>query len=170
MTEPKTYELFRAAVRSANHLELHDTYTPDDPDWLQWRSGQRFNPAERWVDWFDLMTATTARGVAVRRLRIVSEPVTDYVEFEYDVTGAHNIAAGEQVRWLPRHNAARLLLPPTDFWVFDTTTVVLNQWDGYGNWVGEDRCDDPSLAALYDLAFQAAWDIAVPHQDYRLPR
>ena len=86
MGEPKTYELFRSTVRSASHLELRDTYTPDDPDWLQWRSGQRFNPAERWAEWFGLMKATTARGVEVRRLRVVSEPVTDYIMFEYDVT------------------------------------------------------------------------------------
>ena len=45
-----------------------------------------FDPAERYREWFDLITQTTGRGVAVRRARIVSEPVTDYIRFEHDVT------------------------------------------------------------------------------------
>ena len=99
--EPLAYGLLRSAERSAAHLELRDAYTPDDPDWLDWQAGNRFDPEERWASWSGLIRATVARGVAVRRLRLVSEPVTDYVRFEHDVTAAHNLAAGEQVRWLP---------------------------------------------------------------------
>jgi len=51
-------------------------YVLDDPDWLDWKAGRRFDPAERWASWSDLIRATTARGVGVRRLRIVSEPIT----------------------------------------------------------------------------------------------
>jgi phytoene dehydrogenase-like protein len=46
--------------------------------------------------------------------RIVSEPVTDYIKYEYDVTAAYNLASGEQVRWLPRQQTAGLLVPPSD--------------------------------------------------------
>src|SRR5439155_6124189 len=123
------------ALRSACHLEMRDSYTPDDPDWRDWREGRRFNPAERWRDFFNLMKETTTRGVVVRRARIVSEPVTDYVRFEYEVTADHNLAAGETVRWLPRARAADLLLPGSDFWVFDDSVVVFNHFDGAGNWV-----------------------------------
>ena len=105
--EPGTYELLRSTERSAVHLEMRDGYTPDDPDWLDWQAGNRFDPAEReeWRGWFDLVAATVARGVIVRRARIVSEPVSAYIRFEYDVTAGHNLAAGEQVRWLARRRA-----------------------------------------------------------------
>jgi hypothetical protein len=166
-TEPATYELFRAATRSAVHLELRDSYTPDDPDWHDWREGRRFNPAERWQDWFDLINATTARGVQVRRVRIVSEPVTDYIRFEYDVTAAHNIAAGEQVRWLPRRQAADLLVPGADLWVFDDAVVVFNHFDGVGDWVCEERRDDPALAKRLTAAYETIWERAIPHEQYR---
>lgn len=43
---------------------------------------------------------TSGRGVVMRRLRVVSEPVRDYVRYEYDGTFT-NVAAGEDVRWLP---------------------------------------------------------------------
>ena len=52
--------------------------------------------------WLDLIREVTGRGVPVRRARVVSEPVTDYIRFEHATTDS-NVAAGEQVRWLPRH-------------------------------------------------------------------
>lgn len=164
--EPKTYDLFRSATRTASHLEMRDMYTPDDPDWQDWREGRRFAPAERWRDWFDLIRETVARGVVVRRTRIVSEPITDYIRYEYDVTADHNIAAGELVRWLPRRNAVGLLVPAVDFWVFDDSTVVFNHFDGSGNWVTEERRDDKLLANQCATAFNMAWSIATPHEQY----
>ena len=82
--------------------------------------------------WSDLIRATVARGVTVRRIRLVSEPVTDYIRFEYDVTAAHNIAAGEDVRWLPRSAAAGLLVPCSDFWVLDGQVVLWNHFAATG--------------------------------------
>lgn len=165
--EPATYQLFRAAERSAMHLETRDSYTPTDPDWNEWRAGGRFNPAERWRDWYDLMKETTGRGVQVRRARIVSEPISEYMQFEYDVTADHNVAAGELVRWLPRRLTAGLTVPPTDYWVFDERIVVWNHFDGNGDWAGEERTDDPELAKLCTGAFDAVWERAIPHQEYR---
>src|SRR5579862_9105338 len=68
--EPLAYGLLRSAERSAAHMELRDAYTPDDPDWLDWRAGHRFDPEDRWASWSGLIRATVARGVAVRRLRL----------------------------------------------------------------------------------------------------
>lgn len=170
MTEPATYALFRAATRSAVHLETRDIYAPDDPDWVAWQAGERFNPAERWADWFNLMRETTARGVVVRRARVVSEPISPYVAFEYDVTEAHNVAAGELVRWLPRAGSVDLLIPAVDYWVFDDQVVVFNHFDGLGDWVGEERRDDADLAAHCAAGFEAVWKRAIPHEHYRPAR
>jgi hypothetical protein len=167
VAEPLAYGLFHAASSSAWHMELRDSYTPDDPDWLDWQAGTRFDPAERWSGWSDLVRATVARGVSVRRVRIVSEPVTDYIKFEYAVTGGHNVAAGEEVRWLPRSKAAGLLLPVSDFWVFDGQVVLWNHFAGDGSWVGEEQADDPGLAKSCAASFAEAWERATPHEDYR---
>jgi hypothetical protein len=165
--EPATYDLFRSTERIAMHLEMRDSYTPDDPDWNDWKSGRRFDPVERWHDWFELMRETTGRGVEIRRVRIVSEPVSDYIQFEYDVTAAHNIAAGELVRWLPRKRATGLTVPPTDFWVFDERIVIWNHFSGDGSWVAEERAVDPELAMLCTTSFEAVWDRAIPHEAYQ---
>lgn len=169
MTESATARLLASAARSAIHLELRDAYTPNDPDWLDWQAGKHFNPAERWHEWHSLIKATTARGVVIRRARIVSEPVTEYVIFEYDVTEAHNIASGESVRWLGRAHASDLLVPPTDFWVIDDRAIVFNHFDGSGNWAGEEHRNDPVLARRLTEAFDAVWERATPHDAYRPP-
>jgi hypothetical protein len=148
-------------------MEMRDAYTPDDPDWLDWRAGLRFDPAERWASWSGLVRATVDRRVSVRRLRLVSEPVTDYVRFEYDVTAAHNLAAGEQVRWLPRQAAAGLLVPCNDFWVFDNQVILWNHFAGDGSWVSEERSDDPVITKLCASSFDAAWERAIPHEAYQ---
>ena len=167
MAEPTSYDLFRSVVRNAMHLELRDSYTPDDPDWIDWRSGRRFDPAERWRGWFGLMQETTGRGVEVRRARIVSEPISEYVRFEYDVTSGHNIASGESVRWLPRHRSAGLVVPPVDFWLFDDKAVIWNHFGGDGSWVAEELDTDPESVRLCAASFEAVWSRAVPHADYR---
>ncbi|WP_432948734.1 DUF6879 family protein [Kribbella sp. CA-253562] len=164
--EPLAFQLFRSARRSALHLETRDLYEPDDPDWNEWKSGGRFDPAQRWQAFHDLVRETTGRGVEVRRARIVSEPISDYIRFEYDVTQAHNIAAGEEVRWLPRRRTGDVLIPANDFWVFDDQVVLWNFFDGDGTWVGEERVDDPRLAKVCVASFDAVWDRAIPHQEY----
>ena len=166
-TEPLAYGLLRSAECSAWHMELRDGYTPDDPDWLDWQAGNRFDPAERWASWAALIDVTVGRGVAVRRVRLVSEPVTAYIRFEYDVTAAHNIAAGEQVRWLPRQKAAGQLVPCSDFWVFDDQVILWNHFAGDGCWVGEEKGNEPAVAKLCASSFDAAWERAIPHEAYQ---
>jgi hypothetical protein len=169
VAEPAAYELLRSAQRSAIHLEMRDVYSPDDPDWLEWQAGNHFDPAARegWRTWFELMQAAIGRGVAARRARIVSEPVTGYIRFEYQVTAGYNLASGERVRWLPRRQTAGLLVPPADFWVFDERVVVWNHFAGDGSKMAEEVSEDLSLAKLCVSSFDAVWQRGIPHEKYR---
>jgi hypothetical protein len=162
-------QLLRTCERSALHLEMRDAYMLDDPMLIAWQAGHRDDPADRdswWRPWLDLMHKTTARGVDVRRARIVSEPVTDYIRFEYDITFT-NIAAGEQVRWLPRRRATDIALPGNDFWLFDDTTLLINHFSGNGDWIDMELVTESAVAKLCTSAFEAVWDRATPHEDYR---
>jgi len=161
-------DLLRDCRVSAVHIEMRDDYTPDDPWFRAWRAGYREEFERRLArSWLDGIRKVISRGVAVRRLRVVSEPVTDYIRFEYDTTRS-NIDAGEQVRWLSRRRAAHLLLPGNDCWVFDNRRVLFNYFDGPGEWAGAGVCDDPGVAARHAAAFEAAWERGVPHEQYRL--
>jgi hypothetical protein len=170
---PPFTELITAVRVSAVHLEMRDAYTPTDPDYLAWRSGQPAaslagSPAHQ--EWAGLVGALTGRGVQVRRARVVSEPLADFIRFEYEMTGPLNIAAGERVRWLPRRHASDLALPGNDFWVLDGSTVRFGYFSGDGDYLGEDVSGDPALAQFCVAAFEAVWDRAVDHASYRPAR
>jgi hypothetical protein len=161
-------ELLAECQVSALHLEMRDHYMLDDPAYLDWQAGRRIDPVERWRDWFKQLRATVDRGVQIRRARIVSEPVTDYIKFEYDVTDGLNIAAGEAVRWLPRRKASDLALPGNDFWLFDERVVQFSHFSGDGDWLGIEGSTDPTTVELCRTAFEAVWKRAIPHDRYRV--
>ncbi|MGH3734673.1 MAG: DUF6879 family protein [Micromonosporaceae bacterium] len=172
--KPDFDELLAAARHSAMHLEMRDVYSVADEadDFETWkRTGQHdADPtSESRADWVELIRRTIARGVTVRRARIVSEPVSDYIKFEHAGT-AVNIFAGELVRWLPRRQASDLALPGNDLWVFDGTTVLFNHFDGNGDWI-ESRWEvrtEPAVAHFVTTAFEAVWERAIPHEKFEV--
>ncbi|MER7848824.1 DUF6879 family protein [Kitasatospora sp. NPDC096077] len=160
------------ARHSAVHLEMRDSYTPDDPEFARWCAGHRYagDPAKLpdwWGTWADLVAETTGRGVVMRRARIVSEPVTDYIRYEHDLTFA-NVAAGELVRWLPRRRAADIALPGTDLWMFDGSAVLFTYFSGVGEVVDRELRTDQAAVDLVGSAFETVWERATPHEDYKL--
>ncbi|MFD9599424.1 DUF6879 family protein [Streptomyces sp. NPDC059970] len=168
--QPPAREALEQAQRSAVHLELRDSYTLDDPGFIAWQHGQRLDLADRsswWGPWHDHVQAATARGVTIRRARIVSEPVTDYVRYEHDLTPT-NLAAGEEVRWLPRRQTTDLALPGTDFWVFDDELVLFHHFAGDGKLAADGReyVTDLARAKVCAEAFDSVWRRAIPHTEY----
>ncbi len=164
---PPFDELMASAHHGAVHLEMRDSYTPNDLIFRDWKAGKQFDPVERMADWFQGRLSTVARGVVIRRARIVSEPLSDFTRHEFETTSRLNIPAGEQVRWLPRRRASDLALPGNDFWVFDEHTIRFGYFAGDGELVGHEVCRDPDVLKLGLSAFEAVWDRAIPHEDYR---
>ncbi|WP_103528311.1 DUF6879 family protein [Streptomyces sp. SM12] len=163
-------DLIRSVRESAVHLEMRDGYGVDNEieGFTAWRQGHRLDPADRgswWRPWLDLVEEVTGKGVVIRRARIVSEPVSEYIAFEHSGTFT-NVAAGEQIRWLPRRRASDLALPGNDFWLFDSRLVQFNVFDGVGRWVHTDQTQDSAVAKLCSEAFEAVWERAIPHEKY----
>jgi hypothetical protein len=161
-------EVLAPAQRSAVHLEMRDNYTPSEPAFIAWEAGTSFDRDQREALWHDVIGKAVARGVIVRRARIVSEPVTDYIAWEHSVTASTNIAAGEQVRWLPRRQASDLALPGNDFWLFDETLVLWNHFTGDGEFTDTEVTQDPAAAKLCSVAFEAVWERGIDHERYQL--
>lgn len=147
------------------HLETRDAYTPDDPAFADWKAGRQVT-APAGAAWYELVREHTARGVTFRRARIVSEPLADYIRFEAESTPL-NIAAGEDVRWLPRRAAPGLRVPLADFWLFDGRLVRFGHFAGDGTFLGHELTSDPRTVRDCADAFEAVWALAVPHADYR---
>ncbi|MDX3771972.1 MULTISPECIES: DUF6879 family protein [unclassified Streptomyces] len=169
---PNFRDLISGCTRSAVHLEMRDSYAVDyeKGPFADWRAGIRHDPADRaawWRPWLDLVTETVGRGVVMRRARIMSEPVSEYIQYEHSGTFT-NIAAGEQVRWLPRRAASDIALPGNDFWLFDGQLVQWNHFAGDGSSQGPEITDSPSAVKLCADAFEAVWERAIPHDQYEI--
>ncbi|WP_255955803.1 DUF6879 family protein [Streptomyces odontomachi] len=169
-TESEFDALFRRARTSAVHLEMRDSYMRSDPSFIAWQKGEPPLTTEEDEWWASLVRESVQRGVAVQRARIVSEPISDYVRFEYEATEGHNAAAGEEVRWLPRRRATDLALPGNDFWLFDSRVALIIHLSGDGEWPpggGIEVTEDPAVVELCAAAFTAVWKRAVPHAEYK---
>ncbi|MFE5122074.1 DUF6879 family protein [Streptomyces sp. NPDC056669] len=169
---PSFAELLKGAQQSAVHLEMRDVYDVESErePFARWGAGFRLNEVDRsswWRPWLDLVAETVGRGVVMRRARIVSEPVTDYIKYEHSGTFT-NVAAGELVRWLPRASASDIALPGNDFWLIDQRAVRFNVFTGGGDVAAPQYTEDPRVAKLCSDAFEAVWERAIPHEEYKV--
>ncbi|MFF9043365.1 DUF6879 family protein [Streptomyces parvulus] len=169
---PSFADLLDSARESAVHLEMRDAYgVASEADtvrrWLETGEVDDDPDSEYWKPWTDLIRRTVARGVPVRRARIVSEPVTDYIRYEHAGTAA-NVAAGEQVRWLPRRQASSIALPGNDFWLIDSRLIRWNHFTGDGASAPGEISEDPDAARLCAEAFETVWARAIPHDEYKI--
>ncbi|WP_236654530.1 DUF6879 family protein [Streptacidiphilus anmyonensis] len=167
---PDFAALLRSAEHTAVHLELRDAYGVGDEaeEFEEFRrTGHAIVDPEHswWPEWLGLVRETIGRGVVMRRARVVSEPVTDYIRWEHAVTPL-NVASGEQVRWLPRSKASGLLLPANDLWLIDGRRLLVHYWTGEGDWAGHAYTDHPLTVAQSAAAFEQVWDRAIPHDQY----
>lgn len=160
-------ELFRSASRTLEHLELHDRYAVDSEDelWRWWVENGRPDrlPRDENAYW-DLTAETTARGVVIRRARVVStDPVSDYQRFLY-ADSWRSVECGELVRWLSRDLASDLRLPGNDFWLIDAASdsarVLFNVFDADGCPKGKQVTTDPGVVRFCAEAFTAVWERA----------
>ena len=163
--------LLRSAKISAVHLEMRDSYhvAEEAEDFAFWRAGDwtvERDLAKR-KEWLDLVGETVGRGVAMRRARIVSTPVSEYIRFEHSGTPL-NIDAGEQVRWLPRAEASDIALPGNDFWLIDGRAVRFNVFTGDGGWeeAAQQYTEEPDVAELCRTAFEKVWERGTPHEQF----
>ncbi|NNH73342.1 hypothetical protein HLB23_26380 [Nocardia uniformis] len=157
-------ELFRQCHSEAFHLEVRDDYAvplesepfrrflanePDDYAWFE--------------NWDALVRDATGRGVRMSRVRVVTVPHTDYQRWSLAVS-AHNTAAGEDIRYLPRHLAG--VVPPDDWWLLDGERVAFNLVDGNSKAAGVAISTDPGLVEYCVGVKQRLWDLATPYAEY----
>jgi hypothetical protein len=121
-------ELFTRFRHTAFRLEVRTKYgvAEEDAAFQSFLAGKTVG-TEWFQPWLDLMRKQTARGKRIERVRIVDRPPSDYLRFEISNT-EHNLDAGEDIRYLLRHDAEALALPHHDFWLFDDDLVVSLQF------------------------------------------
>lgn len=80
--------------------------------------------------WVKRVKAHCGAGRRMERVRVVSQPMTEYERFEVSLY-PHSHAAGEDIRICDAGH-----LGEQDFWLFDNHTVVLLHYDAEGSFIG----------------------------------
>lgn len=113
--------------------------------------------------WLLNIRRVRAEGKRVERVRIVSEPWSDYTRYGLAM-GRYTTDAGEDIRYLPRRQSTDL--PELDYWLFDSCRLyVLHYGDG-NDLLGVEPIEEPSGIVQANAWRDAAWHHAVPYRSY----
>ncbi len=152
--------------REAVHLEQRDAYgtAVELPHMAKWQRGERDDLT--WLqDWCDALRLHLKAGRSVRRVRVVSEPLSDYQRWSRSIAGPM-VDAGEDIRWVSRGSVSSLAFPGNDFYLFDDRLAVFLVYAGNGLAVDRLASEDPADLKLCRESFEAVWPFAVRHRDY----
>jgi Family of unknown function (DUF6879) len=149
---------FRLEVRDnyadpgeAEHVQRFLAREPDDDSWME--------------DWLGLMLRRSLEGQRIERVRVVSEPWSDYTRFGLHLSRL-NTAAGEDIRYLPRDLATQLGLPDYDFWLLDSHKMCILRHDDKDVLLGADVITDPATVVQHGHYRDVARHYATPRADY----
>jgi hypothetical protein len=157
-------KLFRTFEHTAFRLETRDQYksanetealrqfvagAPVDLGWFQ--------------NWLTMIREATSAGRRFTRVRVVTVPLTDYSRFGFHCA-EHTNAAGEDIRYLPRHDATEL--PDYDYWLFDSRKLVRMHFDPDENFLGGELVEDAAAIVRHNYWRDAAWHRAVRRDDF----
>jgi hypothetical protein len=160
-------ELCRGIRTSFVHLETRDAYGTETelPHLAKWRRGEPDDYA--WLGWWlDMLRSHRAAGRTCRRIRVVSEPLSEYQRWILSHVRLF-VEAGEDIRYVPRPRLDATLLPGGgDFYVFDDELIMLLHYADTGLNAGFELSDDPWLLDACQEVFETAWDLGVPAGDY----
>lgn len=152
--------LFRDFKHTAWRLETRRGYASDrkSPLWPRFLAGDDV-ASEPDNAWRRNVREQTASGKRFGRVRIVDDPPTQGQRFLL-ARAATNIAAGEDIRVLPRAEAERLRLPDYDFWLFDSRIVARFAFDEEDTTLGVYVSEDPAEVAAACQTRDAALHLA----------
>jgi hypothetical protein len=86
------------------------------------------------ADWAKLITAAKNRGARVMRLRLVSQPLSEYEIFELLAGYRAGASAGEEIRVLPKP----MNFASPDYWAYDAEAFEEMSYDPEGNFRGSE--------------------------------
>jgi hypothetical protein len=160
-------DMFEQFRHDAWRLEARDTYrVADEQERIQqfMRTGIAPRKTIENNSWMATIAAAQARGAHMGRVRLVGHPITPYTRFEF-AAYCDNVAAGEDVRVVDRAWLDDSWQDAPDFWIFDSKTVFIQNYDHDGTYLGAELVHD---ARPYVELRERIAALAVPLVNYQL--
>ncbi len=168
LTDDQFDELFETYRYTARRLEPRDCYN----------TGSSTKPKQRYLAgeltdysfmdrWASKVSRWSAQGKRMARVRVITEPLTADVRYLLHIARL-NVAAGDEIRYLPRQRARELELglPDEDYWIFDATTAAVIHFDEEDRPVGQELIDDPAEIVRRLRWFDAAWHHSISREEF----
>ncbi|MFJ3906178.1 DUF6879 family protein [Streptomyces sp. NPDC090025] len=159
-------QLFFDFEYSAWHLETRSRYASDEEDegyatFVETGAA----PMDLDSDWCRNISAQTATGKYVGRVRVVDSPPSEGQRFLLSYARC-NAATGEDVRAVWRAEADAALLPAEDFWVFDSRLVAVLRFDDHDVFHDVEIITEPSEVLRHVQIRDAAVAVSVPYDAF----
>jgi hypothetical protein len=113
--------------------------------------------------WLSMVEESRTNGRRFARVRVVTQPLTDYSRFGI-WSAKFTCEAGEDIRYLTREQAGGL--PDHDYWLFDSRKLVRMRFDEHAVSLGGELIDDPAEVVQHNYWRDAAWHEAVRRDDF----
>jgi len=153
--------------RETFRLELLDLYVAanEQEPFTRFQAGETQDLSWR-GPWRHLVSSAVRAGKRMQRVHVITEPLSQYVEFELTCAYPTSVAAGEDIRIIPRTAASGLDLPSHDFWLFDSRLVARLNYDAHGNFLTVDLDEDVDVVQRHLRWREVAIEHATTLQTY----
>ncbi|GAA2640648.1 hypothetical protein SMC26_44655 [Actinomadura fulvescens] len=153
--------LFGEPAQEVRKLELRDFYEVDRSLFESWRSGDRETVDKTMKRHRDSRAERVARGFPFRRVRVISEPLSEYQRMAVQIADPQ-----ERLRWLPRAKVSAVPMPGNDCLIRDDL-VVFNLVGGDNQQTEIQLSTDADVVRFCNDAFEQAWSLAIPNGEYK---
>ncbi|HEX3784332.1 MAG TPA: hypothetical protein VHX38_32135 [Pseudonocardiaceae bacterium] len=160
-------EIFAAVRSSSWRWECQGHYAVDEAELREWQTGLVHEEDDSDRAWYAYIHDLGERGIPFERVRMLTEPLTNYLRWMLATTH-HNITAGEDIRWIGQHVAAELGMPDYDFYLFDDDRVLILHFDDRKTLVGQELVDDPVIVERHRQWRALVWARAIRHADQNI--
>lgn len=161
--------MFHSFKHSAYRLETLQAYAEpsESSPFRQYLHG--IMPDESFsAEWCQMVTGHIQAGRTMRRVHVVDLPLSDYMRFEIECCYALTGPAGEDIRLLDRAKLPIELskIALDDFWFFDGSTVMVNDYDQEGALYQARISSVPKVVEYYASIDKKIWDLGVPFSEF----
>ncbi|MQA11455.1 MAG: hypothetical protein GEU98_23460 [Pseudonocardiaceae bacterium] len=157
--------LLGAVRRSSWRWECQGNYAVDGEDLRRWLAGEPTVETDDDRAWVDYVRRLHTAGIPFERVRMLTEPLTDYLRWMLDTTD-RNVDAGEDIRWIEQRLAVELGMPGYDFYILDDERVVIMRFDDTAALTVLEVVEDRDTLARHRAWRDLVWPHAIRHADY----
>lgn len=137
----------------------------------KFRKGENIELPDQIKDWLKIQSETIKKGISLKRVRIIPNPIPEYIKFEIHMWNKFSkLSKGEEFYFLKEEYYEKIIskidFVPKDFWMFDDNTIIIFNYKKNGEWIGEELIQDKTVVEKYKKLKYKLLDLSIPMNDF----